>query len=262
MWKNIEFIKNIISNSSNKTEILSKLGLKNNGGNFNTLSSFININNINISHFTPMVSTKPDRKRTLTYLSLEDLLVLNPTIIVGTSRLKEKLYKSGLKKRYCELCNQDEKWKGKKMSLILDHINGNRFDNRIENLRIVCPNCNATLETHCRGMNLNKKYDPKNKKCENAECDIMIRKRNKYCSKCYHKLRRGKSKAKEVKPRKTYVHNPLNNFNNRKVKRPPYIILIKEISEFGYKATGRKYGVSDNSIRKWEKFYNKYKNIS
>ena len=42
-------------------------------------------------------------------------------------------------------------WTGKKMSLILDHINGKHNDNRIDNLRIVCPNCNATLETHCRG---------------------------------------------------------------------------------------------------------------
>jgi hypothetical protein len=43
---------------------------------------------------------------------------------------------------------------GKKMSLILDHINGVYNDNRIENLRIVCPNCNATLPTHC-GKNMN-----------------------------------------------------------------------------------------------------------
>ena len=35
------------------------------------------------------------------------------------------------------------------MSLILDHINGVHNDNRLENLRIVCPNCNATLPTHC-----------------------------------------------------------------------------------------------------------------
>lgn len=66
-----------------------------------------------------------------------------------THLLKQKLYKLGFKKRLCEECGQGEEWRGKKMSLILDHINGVNNDNRIENLRIICPNCNATLDTHC-----------------------------------------------------------------------------------------------------------------
>jgi hypothetical protein len=66
-----------------------------------------------------------------------------------TTNLKNKLYHEGLKTRSCEMCGQSEKWNGKKMPLILDHINGINDDNRLENLRIVCPNCNATLDTHC-----------------------------------------------------------------------------------------------------------------
>ena len=66
--------------------------------------------------------------------------------------MKNRLYDEGLKERKCELCGQDENWYGKKMSLILDHINGVNNDSRIENLRILCPNCNATLPTHCRGI--------------------------------------------------------------------------------------------------------------
>lgn len=46
-----------------------------------------------------------------------------------------------------------------------------------------------------------------------------------------------------------------SKIKQRKVERPPYKILIKEISELGYCATGRKYGVSDNAIRKWIKYY-------
>ena len=51
--------------------------------------------------------------------------------------------------RECEMCGQGEEWHGRQMSLILDHINGVADDNRLENLRIVCPNCAATLDTHC-----------------------------------------------------------------------------------------------------------------
>lgn len=46
--------------------------------------------------------------------------------------------------------------------------------------------------------------------------------------------------------------------NQRKIERPPYDILIQEIKELGYSAVGRKYSVSDNSIRKWVKTYDKY----
>ena len=69
----------------------------------------------------------------------------------STDSLKKRLYKEGIKERVCEKCGQDENWKGEHISLILDHINGVNNDNRIENLRILCPNCNATLETHCKG---------------------------------------------------------------------------------------------------------------
>lgn len=238
MWKNIEFIKNIIKESSNKSDVLKKLNLKNNGGNFNSLTRFIKINDIDISHF---VYTK--RAFTRNRVSMSDILVLNSKF-ASTSHLKKRLYKEGLKERKCELCGQDESWYGKKMSLIIDHINGDRYDNRLENLRIVCPNCNATLDTHCRGLNVNKEpYNSKVKNCEGIGCFTKIRNINKFCIECYRK-----NKSASKPDRKEL----------RKIKRPSYQQLIQEVQEIGYSAVGRKYLVSDNSVRKWIKMYEKY----
>ena len=216
-----DILEKIIKESKTKTECLKKIGLRAAGGNYKTLMKYIEIYNIDISHFNPnkirnekLSSLGKDRK-----IPLEDILTTGSTY--SRTHLKERLYNDGIKERKCELCGQDEIWNGKKMSLIIDHINGVWDDNRIENLRIVCPNCNATLPTHCG----------KNKKTEEPKID-----------------------------RRTVLTKNKEEFitSRRKVKRPDYNTLISEVERLGFVKTGKKYGVSDNSIRKWIKFYEKY----
>jgi len=81
---------------------------------------------------------------------------LNEVLVKGrrfqSNRLKERLFLEGLKERRCELCER-EHWKGDPIPLELDHVNGRRDDNRLENLRIVCPNCHAQTSTY-RGRNI------------------------------------------------------------------------------------------------------------
>ena len=244
MWENIEEIKEIIKNSINKTDTLNKLGLKNHGGNFNTLSFFIRRNNIDTSHFIVNKSTK--EYKASRELNTSDILIEN-SLYVNTSSLKKRLYKEEIKKRYCEICGQGEEWRNRKMSLILDHINGDRHDNRIENLRIVCPNCNATLETHCRGLNA---FKDKYTKYDECFCGNTKQKKSEMCINCY--------KDKLFKIRENEIQEKTTRKETRKVQRPPYEQLLLEVNEIGYVATGKKYGVSDNSIRKWIRMYKKY----
>jgi len=142
--------KEIVSDSYSIGEVLEKLGLRAAGGNYKTFHKYIDKFGISTSHFE---SKNEVYKRTLgeatkrVKIPLEKILVEDSTYSRG--HLKKRLYKEGLKERKCEMCSQGEEWMGRKMSLILDHINGIHNDNRIENLRIVCPNCNATLDTHC-----------------------------------------------------------------------------------------------------------------
>jgi len=149
-----EIVEEAVKNSFTKKECLGKLGMFQGGQAYAELGKYIKLYNIDDSHFltrSQIIKNCSDINRRY---SLEEIMIENSNY--SKTYLKKRLYDVGLKKRECELCGQGEIWRGKKMSLIIDHINGINNDHRLFNLRIVCPNCNSTLDTHCVG-NKNKK---------------------------------------------------------------------------------------------------------
>jgi hypothetical protein len=168
--------------------------------------------------------------------SLDEILVEHSSFSRG--RLKERLYEAGLKRPTCEMCGQGELWRGRLMGMILDHINGVSDDHRLENLRIVCPNCAATLDTHCGRGRLIYRATQDCARCGAAFCPKYATQR--YCSR----------ECGTRHDRKGVVRP-----GARRVERPPYPQLVREIHALGYCGTARRYGVSDNAIRKWIRAY-------
>lgn len=150
-----EELEKAVSESINHYNVLIKLN-KSIGGSYPVIRKYIKLWNIDTSHF----ETKEERNKKLsqnyleqfkTKLSFDEILIKNSPYTY-THNLKIKLYKAGILEPICSLCGQDENWKTGKISLILDHIDGNNENNLRENLRIVCPNCDATLYTY-KGKN-------------------------------------------------------------------------------------------------------------
>lgn len=227
-----------VQESETYSDVARKLGLRS-ASCHTTIKKYIKKLGLDISHFD---ASKKQREALNKYLihhkriPLSEILVENSTY--NRACLKKRLYKEGLKKRVCEKCGQTEIWHGKKMSLILDHINGINNDHRLENLRVLCPNCAATLETHCA----------KNKLAERCPiCNNKVKKRHKFCSR----------KCRDLHRSRTYIPRK----KQRKVERPSRKVLLCLVKKIGYAGTGRKYGVSDNAVRKWIKLYEKERDV-
>lgn len=169
-----------VEKASSIKEALEFMGLRAAGGNYKVFHKYAKEYSLDVSHFDEYKKNRVNILNVRKQITpLSEILVENSSY--SRSFLKQRLYKEGLKERCCEMlgCNQGELWMGKKISLILDHINGIYNDNRIENLRIVCPNCNAALPTHA-GKN-NKSNNIKNK-CIN--CNKEIHNSSKRCRAC------------------------------------------------------------------------------
>ncbi len=124
------------------------------------------------------------------------------------------------------------------MSLILDHVNGIATDNRIENLRIVCANCNATLDTHC---GRNNRQELGARACQLCQVEFLPRfATQRYCSRSCGMRHPGSTRS---------------HVGQRKVPRPGYQELMAELAATNFSAVGRKHGVSGNAVRKWVRWY-------
>jgi len=147
IWKiSKESIIQTINESNSIGEVISKLGLNViAGGGYRTFKQRVVEENIDITTLTE----RSKKRKINNLLELEDIFVRNSLYRGVNQRLKKMLIQRFGFEDKCKLCGIDSKWNGKELSLQLDHINGVNNDNRIENLRILCPNCHSQTETYC-----------------------------------------------------------------------------------------------------------------
>ena len=93
-------------------------------------------------------------------------------------QIKSLLFKFDLKTNKCEKCGLKDKWQGQKINLQLDHIDGNWKNNKLENLRILCPNCHSQTDTFCKNKTIAKKIT----RC--VDCDKVISNKSIRCLNC------------------------------------------------------------------------------
>ncbi|WP_420033873.1 HNH endonuclease [Streptomyces sp. cg28] len=129
----------VIESRSIKDVVL-RLGISNVGGNRAHISRRLTALGIDTSHFAP--PKQPPRRTTadsLTVGSPEDGRIHG-------IRLRRELLRLGVPER-CTMCGRTE-WRGEPIALEVDHLSGEWWDNRPENLRLLCPNCHSVTDTY------------------------------------------------------------------------------------------------------------------
>lgn len=253
---NKEILQVAVKDSECYADVIRKLGIIPQAGNFSHIKNQLNKYNIDTSHFKSPgeLTSRRLKNREINDTNyfqekpLEEYLVNG--IRTDNRKLKEKLFKNNLKENKCELCGTDENWNGGKLALRLDHINGINTDYRLENLRIICPNCDSTLDTYCSKNRVKNETQRKQTFSDSRQKVEHLRKCN-FCKSEYY--------SNSIKQK--FCSNKCHKLSLRKYNRPTYEELIDNVNELGYTGTGRKYGVSDNAIRKWIKQYQKQASV-
>lgn len=149
---NKKAVQEAIKKNTTIKDCLIHLGLRPAGGNYKTFHNACERHGLEVPKEDFHKKTLAARFKITT--PLEKILVKNSTYTNGT-QIKQKILKAGIMKDICVLCGLGPEWNGKPITLQLDHINGIGNDHRIENLRILCPNCHTQTDNFA-GRNLKK----------------------------------------------------------------------------------------------------------
>lgn len=230
IWKvSSEKFREIVKQSSTITEILQRFGLKNKGGNYRTLKKRIEEESVDISHIRLGFDHNKGKILTKVRIPLNEILVKESTY--SRQNLKKRLLQEGFLENKCSICGLEPEWNGKILSLVLDHINGVYNDNRLENLRLLCPNCNSQTPTF-------------------AGKQLKIKIIQRFCSVCTEPL--GKFYQVDICKK---CRNKQPRPERRKVERPSKEKLAEMIWTKPTTQIAKDFGVSGKAIEKWCRAY-------
>jgi transposase-like protein len=260
-WTDEEFIRAVEDNIT-IADVIRQLGLIVGGANYKQTHRHIERLDLSTTHWKGRGHGKCNHLLSSPKARTFDEILIENSTYSNTSNLKKRLLGAGLLENKCTICDMEPEWNRKELVMVLDHENGNNRDNRQNNLRLLCPNCNSQQPTFCRA-----KTNRFTRHCPDCGKKVSSQSRSGYCKDCIkHHQKPGnqytvnKGKCKQcsnplTNGQKKYCSYSCSSLAQRKAERPSKEQLAVDISENNWCAIGRKYGISDNAVRKWARYY-------
>lgn len=266
----IKHLQDIISDSTSVSEVLRKLDKADRGANHTLLVKFLREHpEINTETLVGRRIQRVSRKG-IPLQKLSEILIENGS--GNSNKIKQRLIKEGVKEKKCELCNNTE-WLGMPIPLDLHHINGNHFDNRLENLIILCPTCHR-LSENWGSKNSSIDLIMKNIAEQTAEDKMKLlqaREEQRQKEIIENKLRRGEIRKTPIKEKEQkfclqcgkeiigrgtkYCSKQCANIAAQKSNITKNEILEASQHTKSMIQLGKRFNMTDNAIRKWLKKY-------
>lgn len=229
-----------VASSCSISETMKKLGLTYTGQAYRTFKRRAIEWSVDYSHFTGKGWSKG--KKLGSRRSIKSHLILNNpnSSFIGSYALKMRLYNEGLKQEQCEICGLGNQWNKQTLSLHLDHINGKSWDNRLENLRILCPNCHSQTNTYAGKNRRSPRTRTENHDILSIAALPISVVTPKTCVDCLCSISPAASRCKSCAAKRRPT----------RIDWPDHDELLRMVKESSYLETARRLGVSDNAIRK------------
>ncbi len=147
---NEEVLRRAAAESTSLVGVIRKLGLEESNSNVRRVRRALDVHAVDTTHFARRAWRAPDPRPSRLTMPSKILCQRPPgSARVGLERLRRALIATGVAEK-CAGCGLAGEWQNRPLGLEVDHVNGDRHDNRPENLRLLCPNCHATTQTYCR----------------------------------------------------------------------------------------------------------------
>lgn len=231
---NKEELQQLANTSDSYADMLRKMEMCPHGGNPRTLKRILSEYEIDISKLN---ENRSDLQRRWAAATRKKITTRTEDILSGkakcqTSKLLKRLVRESYKEMRCETCGISE-WQGKPIVMQLHHIDGNRNNNSLNNLQVLCPNCHSQTDTFCG------RQRKKNRPTSDTVIDVA---QSNYCADCGRKISNRATRCVAC-----------DKLRKRKVPRPSKSELEEFLTECNgnFKEASRHYKVTDTCVHKW-----------